>query len=51
VAPGWLAADAHSVTGEDIVRHLGAIRQLDGFSVPGSLHDEVKAVAAAMTRE
>jgi NAD(P)-dependent dehydrogenase (short-subunit alcohol dehydrogenase family) len=48
VAPGWLAADVHCVTAEDIVRHLEAIRQLDGFSVPGSLHDEVKAVAAAV---
>lgn len=51
VGAGWLAADPHSVSAEDIVDHLETIRQVDGFTVPTSLHDEVRAVAAAVANE
>jgi hypothetical protein len=48
VAPGWLAADAHGVTAEDIAAHCDAIRNLDGFTLPSTLHEEVRTVAATV---
>jgi hypothetical protein len=42
------ASDAHAVTAEGIAANCDAIRDLDGFSVPSTLHDEVRGVAATV---
>jgi NAD(P)-dependent dehydrogenase (short-subunit alcohol dehydrogenase family) len=49
ITPGWLAQDAHAVSAEDIADQVGPIRDLDGFTVPVSLYDEVAEVAAAVS--
>jgi NAD(P)-dependent dehydrogenase (short-subunit alcohol dehydrogenase family) len=44
-ARGWLAPDANAIAAEDVVEHLGEIRDLDDHTVPLSNFAEVEAVA------
>jgi NAD(P)-dependent dehydrogenase (short-subunit alcohol dehydrogenase family) len=46
--PGWTAADPLEVSPEDIAEHLPAIRDLEGFSVPDDIYDEVRFIAASI---
>lgn len=50
VTRGWFAPDAHRVTMEDIEQHLDVIRDREDFTVPGTLIDEVRAVAVEASR-
>jgi NAD(P)-dependent dehydrogenase (short-subunit alcohol dehydrogenase family) len=45
---GWTAEDPLQVTPEDIAERLEEIRDLDGFSIPGDIYDEVRFIAASM---
>lgn len=46
--PGWTADDPLQVTPEDVAERLEQIRDLDGFSVPGDIYDEVRFIATTM---
>jgi NAD(P)-dependent dehydrogenase (short-subunit alcohol dehydrogenase family) len=47
-ARGWLAADPGDVSADDVVEHLGEIRDLDDHTMPLSNLDEVRDVAALL---
>jgi NAD(P)-dependent dehydrogenase (short-subunit alcohol dehydrogenase family) len=44
--PGWYASESEGMTPEAIATHLDAAGELDGFVVPESMLDEVRAVVA-----
>jgi hypothetical protein len=46
--PGWVAPDPLAVRAEDVRDHLDEIRELDGFTVPESIYDEVRFIAATL---
>jgi hypothetical protein len=45
-APGWYAVGPDGMTPEAVAAHLDAASDLDGFAVPESMLDEVRAVVA-----
>jgi NAD(P)-dependent dehydrogenase (short-subunit alcohol dehydrogenase family) len=47
VASGWLSPPDVVATAEDIGDHLGRIENLDGFTVPGSVWDELRDIGLA----
>jgi NAD(P)-dependent dehydrogenase (short-subunit alcohol dehydrogenase family) len=47
-ARGWLAADPGGVSAEDVIEHLGEIRDVEGFGIPLSNFAEVEAIAARL---
>ncbi|MBM4265980.1 MAG: SDR family oxidoreductase [Deltaproteobacteria bacterium] len=48
LTPGWVAGKAKVVSAEEVRDHIGQIRSTDGFTVPRSIGDELKAIAAAL---
>jgi NAD(P)-dependent dehydrogenase (short-subunit alcohol dehydrogenase family) len=46
--PGWTAPDPLGVTPEQITERLEEIRDLEGFSVPADIYDEVEFIAASI---
>lgn len=48
LSSGWLAPDANAVEPEDIAAHLDEVMSLQRFTVPVTLFDEVRSVAAAL---
>jgi NAD(P)-dependent dehydrogenase (short-subunit alcohol dehydrogenase family) len=48
LAPGWTAGKGARVSAEDVVAHLDEIRNEKGYIVPGSIADEMAAIAKAM---
>jgi len=48
LAPGWFAGKHTPVSAEDIGEHLERIRDLDGYSVPGSTNDEIAGLLALL---
>jgi NAD(P)-dependent dehydrogenase (short-subunit alcohol dehydrogenase family) len=46
LTPGWAAGD--DARAEDVAAHLDEIRDLDGFTVPRNLYDELEAIADAL---
>ncbi len=48
LAPGWTAGKGARVSAEDVVAHLDEIRNEMGYIVPGSIADEMAAIAKAM---
>jgi NAD(P)-dependent dehydrogenase (short-subunit alcohol dehydrogenase family) len=45
-APGWYASEPEGMTPEAVAAHLDEAAELDGFAVPESMRDEVRAVVA-----
>ena len=45
---GWVAPDLDTVTAGDIARHLGEIRDLDEYTVPSNIFDEVRWIATSL---
>jgi NAD(P)-dependent dehydrogenase (short-subunit alcohol dehydrogenase family) len=50
VTPGWLGPNDRAATAEDIQDHLGEITDLDGFTVPASVWDELRELGLAHRR-
>ena len=48
LAPGWTAGKGARVSAEDVVAHLDEIRNEKGYIVPGSIADEMAAIAKAL---
>jgi NAD(P)-dependent dehydrogenase (short-subunit alcohol dehydrogenase family) len=46
--PGWCAADPTRVAPEDVAERLAQIRELEGFSIPGDIYDEIRFIAATI---
>jgi NAD(P)-dependent dehydrogenase (short-subunit alcohol dehydrogenase family) len=46
--PGWTAADPLQVAPEDIAERLEQIRDLEGFSIPDDIYDEIRFIAASI---
>jgi NAD(P)-dependent dehydrogenase (short-subunit alcohol dehydrogenase family) len=44
LAPGWFAGKGTEVSAEDIASHIDDIRSEDGYSVPGSITDEIQGL-------
>jgi NAD(P)-dependent dehydrogenase (short-subunit alcohol dehydrogenase family) len=44
LAPGWFAGKNAQVSAEDIASNIGQIREQDGYSVPGSVPDEIGGI-------
>lgn len=45
---GWTAADPQMITPEDVADHVEEIRDLQGFSVPADIYDDVRFIAASL---
>ena len=48
MGPGWVAPKGQVPSSEEIRDHLDAIRDLEGYVIPASIADEMKAVAEAL---
>jgi NAD(P)-dependent dehydrogenase (short-subunit alcohol dehydrogenase family) len=44
LAPGWFAGKGTEVSAEDIASHIDDIRSQDGYTVPGSIADEIQGL-------
>jgi NAD(P)-dependent dehydrogenase (short-subunit alcohol dehydrogenase family) len=44
LAPGWFAGKAAQVSAEDIASNIGQIREQEGYSIPGSVPDEIGGI-------
>jgi NAD(P)-dependent dehydrogenase (short-subunit alcohol dehydrogenase family) len=44
LAPGWFAGKGVEVSADDVAAHIDDIRNQDGYIVPGSVTDELKAL-------
>jgi NAD(P)-dependent dehydrogenase (short-subunit alcohol dehydrogenase family) len=45
LGPGWLAPPATEPTADDIATHLGAVDDVEPYTIPGSIFDEVAGIA------
>jgi NAD(P)-dependent dehydrogenase (short-subunit alcohol dehydrogenase family) len=50
VTDGWLGPAGGAASAEDVAAHLSAIEDRTGFSVPGEVWDEVRAIGAAVAK-
>jgi NAD(P)-dependent dehydrogenase (short-subunit alcohol dehydrogenase family) len=48
LAPGWTAPDVGAVTADDVLEHLDEIRDLEGYSVPRHIYDELDVILASV---
>ncbi|MCH7708155.1 MAG: SDR family oxidoreductase [Myxococcales bacterium] len=48
MGPGWVAPKGQIPSAEEIRDHLDAIRDLEGYIIPSSIADEMKAVGEAL---
>jgi len=48
MTPGWTAPERATPSPEDLRDNMGAIRDTDGYVIPDSIADEMKALAALM---
>ena len=48
MGPGWVAPKGQIPSAEEIRDHLDAIRDLEGYVIPSSIADEMKAVGEAL---
>jgi len=45
---GWVAPDLGSLSAEEVAEHLDQIRDLDEYTVPANIFDEVRWIAASL---
>lgn len=48
LSPGWNAGPKAKVSAEDLRDHMGQVRDTEGYTIPGSLGDEMKLVMEAL---
>ena len=48
LAPGWVSPKGDAPSAEDIDANIGAIRAPEGFTIPESIADEMKAAMEAL---
>jgi hypothetical protein len=48
MAPGWVAPRGTVPSVEDIREHMDQIREPEGYIIPDSIADEMKAIAEAL---
>jgi NAD(P)-dependent dehydrogenase (short-subunit alcohol dehydrogenase family) len=51
LAPGWFAGSKAHVTAEDIASNIGQIREQEGYTVPGSVADEIGGILELLKSE
>jgi NAD(P)-dependent dehydrogenase (short-subunit alcohol dehydrogenase family) len=48
LAPGWTKGAAARATAEEIQEHIDQIREPEGYTIPGSISDEMKVIFEAL---
>ncbi|MCA9512594.1 MAG: SDR family oxidoreductase [Myxococcota bacterium] len=48
MCPGWVAGPGATPSAEEVMANLGKIRDQDGYTVPTSIADEMKAILASL---